>query len=113
MSQDAIARLLLSRAGVLDGSGNGDNLGMATFVQPFFAVWERRNRPSRIVAIWSIGDVLTSARRDIHVVMKDILRIPLRLEIPQPSEVRAVGNGGGVARIALQVIHVASGREER
>ena len=33
VSQDAIAWLLLSRAGVLDGSGNGDNLGVATFVQ--------------------------------------------------------------------------------
>ncbi len=33
VSQDAIAWLLLSPAGVLEGSGNGDNLAEATFVQ--------------------------------------------------------------------------------
>jgi hypothetical protein len=33
VSKDAIAWLLLSRAGVLEGSGNGDNLAAATFVQ--------------------------------------------------------------------------------
>jgi hypothetical protein len=33
VAQDAIAWLLLSRAGVLEGSGNGDNLAAATFVQ--------------------------------------------------------------------------------
>ena len=33
VAQDAIAWLLLSRAGVLEGSGNGDNLAVATFVQ--------------------------------------------------------------------------------
>jgi hypothetical protein len=33
VSQDAIAWLLLRRAGVLEGSGNGDNLAVATFVQ--------------------------------------------------------------------------------
>ena len=33
VAKDAIAWLLLSRAGVLEGSGNGDNLAAATFVQ--------------------------------------------------------------------------------
>ncbi len=33
VDKDAIAWLLLSRAGVLEGSGNGDNLAEATFVQ--------------------------------------------------------------------------------
>jgi hypothetical protein len=33
VSKDAIAWVLLSRAGVLEGSGNGDNLAAATFVQ--------------------------------------------------------------------------------
>jgi len=33
VATDAIAWLLLSRAGVLEGSGNGDNLAAATFVQ--------------------------------------------------------------------------------
>ena len=33
VAPDAIAWLLLSRAGVLEGSGNGDNLAEATFVQ--------------------------------------------------------------------------------
>ena len=33
VAQDAIAWLLLSQAGVLEGSGNGDNLAAATFVQ--------------------------------------------------------------------------------
>jgi uncharacterized protein DUF3455 len=33
VAKDAIAWLLLSRAGVLEGSGNGDNLAVATFVQ--------------------------------------------------------------------------------
>jgi hypothetical protein len=33
VAKDAIAWLLLSRAGVLEGSGNGDNLAEATFVQ--------------------------------------------------------------------------------
>jgi hypothetical protein len=33
VAQDAIAWLLLSQAGVLEGSGNGDNLAVATFVQ--------------------------------------------------------------------------------
>ena len=33
VAQDAIPWLLLSRAGVLEGSGNGDNLAEATFVQ--------------------------------------------------------------------------------
>jgi len=33
VAQDAIAWVLLSRAGVLEGSGNGDNLAVATFVQ--------------------------------------------------------------------------------
>src|SRR5262249_15872966 len=33
VAQDAIAWLLLSRAGVLEGSGIGDNLAVATFVQ--------------------------------------------------------------------------------
>ena len=33
VAPDAIAWLLLSRAGVLEGSGNGDNLAAATFVQ--------------------------------------------------------------------------------
>jgi len=33
VAPDAIAWLLLSRAGVLEGSGNGDNLFQATFVQ--------------------------------------------------------------------------------
>jgi hypothetical protein len=33
VAQDAIAWLLLSRAGVLEGSGNGDDLAVATFVQ--------------------------------------------------------------------------------
>ncbi len=33
VARDAIAWLLLSRAGVLEGSGNGDNLAEATFVQ--------------------------------------------------------------------------------
>jgi len=33
VARDAIAWLLLSKAGVLEGSGNGDNLAAATFVQ--------------------------------------------------------------------------------
>jgi hypothetical protein len=33
VAPDAIAWLLLSQAGVLEGSGNGDNLAVATFVQ--------------------------------------------------------------------------------
>ena len=33
VAKDAIAWVLLSRAGVLEGSGNGDNLAAATFVQ--------------------------------------------------------------------------------
>jgi hypothetical protein len=33
VAKDAIAWLLLSQAGVLEGSGNGDNLAVATFVQ--------------------------------------------------------------------------------
>jgi hypothetical protein len=33
VAKDAIAWLLLSRTGVLEGSGNGDNLAEATFVQ--------------------------------------------------------------------------------
>ena len=33
VAKDAIAWLLLSQAGVLEGSGNGDNLAAATFVQ--------------------------------------------------------------------------------
>lgn len=33
VAKDAIAWLLLSRAGVLEGSGNGDDLAVATFVQ--------------------------------------------------------------------------------
>jgi hypothetical protein len=33
VAEDAIAWLLLSRGGVLEGSGNGDNLAEATFVQ--------------------------------------------------------------------------------
>jgi hypothetical protein len=33
VAKDAIAWLLLSQAGVLEGSGNGDNLALATFVQ--------------------------------------------------------------------------------
>jgi len=33
VARDAIAWLLLSRAGVLEGSGNGDDLAAATFVQ--------------------------------------------------------------------------------
>lgn len=33
VAQDAIAWLLLSQAGVLESSGNGDNLALATFVQ--------------------------------------------------------------------------------
>jgi hypothetical protein len=33
VAQDAIAWVLLSKAGVLEGSGNGDNLAAATFVQ--------------------------------------------------------------------------------
>jgi hypothetical protein len=33
VAPDAIAWLLLSRAGVLEGSGNGDDLAVATFVQ--------------------------------------------------------------------------------
>ena len=38
VARDAIAWLLLSKAGVLEGSGNGDNLAAATFVQRVNAV---------------------------------------------------------------------------
>src|SRR5262245_32310999 len=81
------------------------------------AAYRRSARTELMSLAWTRiqpkGLAAGSPWQNVDVLPEEIVRVVLRLDLPQARQIGSVDHRCGIARIIFQVVHVASRREIR